>query len=80
MEEHGNNVSGIVSTELTALRHNADKTAVQPALITYTEPRLAALSRCYLIYSVAMKRLPRMALVSRVCSSAHRLPWAVRRG
>ena len=42
MEEHGNNVSGTVSTELTALRYNADKTVVQSVLITYTEPRLAS--------------------------------------
>lgn len=41
MEGHGNNLSGIVSTELTALSYNADRTEVQSVLITYTEPRLA---------------------------------------
>lgn len=42
MEGHRNSLSGIVSTELTALSSNADRTEAQSVLITYTEPRVAS--------------------------------------
>ena len=52
MEGHGNNLSGIVSTELTALNSNA-------VLITYTEPRVASPQPLLLDLQCGHEKAPR---------------------
>lgn len=73
-EGHRNSLSGIVSTELTALSSNAfDRTEVQSVLITYTEPRVASPQPLPLDLQCGHERLPGMFPVSRVHSSWYRL-------
>lgn len=59
MEGHGNNLSGIVSTELTALNSNADRIEVQSVVITYTEPRVASPQPLLLDLQCGHEKAPR---------------------